>query len=384
MPETMDICSPCKPRQKKKLRSIEPNAVSLRLQVSVILADVSSGARHFDRPLGKPGGTAPWSQVERLSTCAPQVACVPPRACCRCRLGPVNLKFLAEPVTGSARTRVLIRTYVLSGTMVATVQHKPIRSRGPDPEAIWYVSNRRVRSKSAASEAIKIVKWITNRQALPVEPDEHALFVALHTCGYRAARPDRAGKCISNKTKKTWARRWQIIRDYIIERNLGLVYLLIHRSHWRWADPDDLLSEGMFALLRSVERFDPWKGYRFSTYACNAIVRGLMRVARQESRYRQLFPVQHDADLERPVPVENETTQLCVDRLKEILSGNWADLSKTEMSVLEKRFPLGGRPRLTFDDIGSAVGLSKERIRQIQNAALKKIRNVLSQDPVLQ
>jgi len=63
---------------------------------------------------------------------------------------------------------------------------------------------------------------------------------------------------------------------------------------------------------------------------------------------------------------------------------NLAELTEREVDVLGRRFPVGDGPRLTLDEIGESFGLSKERVRQIQNRALAKLRSVLDMDPSLQ
>ncbi len=253
---------------------------------------------------------------------------------------------------------------------------------GVDPEQLWYVSDPRIRTKSASDEAQRIAEWIETRREEDVQPDEQALFVALHTAAYRASRPVRT-KPISRAERNTWARRWQVIREYIVERNLGLVYSMISRFTSSNIDEDDLLSDALFGLTRAVDRFDPWRGFKFSTYACNVIARALMRRGRQETNYRRLFPVQHDISFERPDSSPDSQTELYVERLHRVLNENLGALTELESNILAQRFPTDRNARLTFKEIGDAIGLSKERVRQIQNIALGKLRNVLVEDPVL-
>ena len=67
-----------------------------------------------------------------------------------------------------------------------------------------------------------------------------------------------------------------------------------------------------------------------------------------------------------------------------VLDENLGELTDLETSILSKRFTSERQERLTFQEIGRSVGLSKERVRQIQNVALGKLRDVLQTDPVLQ
>jgi RNA polymerase primary sigma factor len=254
---------------------------------------------------------------------------------------------------------------------------------GIDTDQFWYVPDRRVRTKGACAAAIAIAEWIAGRHERGNEPDEQELFASLHTCAYRAVRRPR-GRKVPDAEREEWARRWQIIREHIVEQNLGLVYSMIKRFHSRKIDEDDLLSDAMLGLTRAVDRFNPWKGYRFSTYACNVIARALMRRGRRERRYRQLFPVNFEVSFEQPDEMPDLQTDLYVERLHRVLDHNLGELTRLESSILARRFPSGRNERQTFQEIGETVGLSKERVRQIQNIALRKLRTVLAEDAVLQ
>lgn len=157
----------------------------------------------------------------------------------------------------------------------------------------------------------------------------------------------------------------------------------MQRFRSRALDDDELLSEAMYTLSRAVERFSPWKGFRFSTYATHAILRTLVRREKREIRYRRLFPVQCEAVHEEPADIPDTSSGLYVERLRRILAHNVGSLSPVESLILARRFPFDGKPPLTLEEVGGPVGLTKERVRQIQNTALRKLRNVLAEDPVL-
>jgi RNA polymerase sigma factor (sigma-70 family) len=261
-------------------------------------------------------------------------------------------------------------------------QHQPTTKNVSEPaeRQLWYVPDRRIRTKAALEQAMRVAQWIATGTGLPEPPGEEQLFVALHTCAFNACR-----RAITPREVAAWTARWKAIREHIVERNLGLVYSMLGRFSTRRADEDDLLSDAMLALTRAADRFNPWRGYRFSTYACNVIARALMRRGKRESNYRRLFPVQHDASFERADTSENESdSALYVERLRWVLDKNLGELTEMESQILSQRFPAVREARLTFQEIGKAVGLSKERVRQIQNVALDKLRDVLLGDPVLQ
>ena len=246
---------------------------------------------------------------------------------------------------------------------------------------LWYVPDPRLRTVTAARRAIEIADWVRVEQRPAPKPDEASLFVALHTCAYRACRPAR-DRAPCQRQRRRWVRRWHLIREYIVTDNFGLAYTMIARFRAKGFDHDDLLSEALFALARAVDRFNPWRGFRFSTYACNVIARALMRRGKIQSRYRQLFPVQFEGPFDRIERVD-AGGDIYIERVRRVMACNLGDLTEMECRILAKRFPVDRGEPLTFRQIGKVVGLSKERVRQIQNAALVKLREALRSDPLL-
>jgi len=178
------------------------------------------------------------------------------------------------------------------------------------------------------------------------------------------------------------------LSDQIASDNLGLVYDLYKRTRIANVDGDELLSEGMMALTRAMATFNPWRGFRFSTYACNAIIRAFYRCGLKESKRRRHEAVNFDAELERSdwdQTCRTETGDLYLERLSKILAEGKVELNEIERDVLGRRFPLhDGTKRQTLSSIGRKMRLSKERVRQIQNTALGKLREALELDPALQ
>jgi len=150
-------------------------------------------------------------------------------------------------------------------------------------------------------------------------------------------------------------------------------------------DYNELVSEGNFALLRSIDKFDCSRGFKFSTYACRAILKSFSRVAMKAARYRGQFPTEFDPFLEKSDYHDrkrDDTASLCVQEIRDILSENRAALNEMEQTVIRERFALTSgqdgsvRPK-TLEQVGQLIGVTKERVRQIQNKALKKIRMTL-------
>ena len=184
-----------------------------------------------------------------------------------------------------------------------------------------------------------------------------------------------------------WGHRALDARTTIVQLNLPLVLAMAKRTRLSSIDFNELVREGNMALLRSVEKFDCGRGFKFSTYSCRAILKSFSRVAMRASRYRGRFPMEFDPALERSKYIENKRTLVeddCVDEIKEILIKNLAELSDVERTVIRERFAIG---RLALEDapgpktleqVGHIIGVTKERVRQIQNKALRKIKVVLN------
>jgi RNA polymerase sigma factor (sigma-70 family) len=152
----------------------------------------------------------------------------------------------------------------------------------------------------------------------------------------------------------------------------------------------DLVSEGNMALLRAIDKFDVSRGFKFSTYACRAILKAFSRSGITLTKYRQLFPTDFDPKLERSDYKEKQRAEHegdCVDEVREIFTQNRAALTDIERSVIEHRFALGppqpSDPHsspMTLAQVGKIVGVTKERVRQIQNKAFIKIKAALEND----
>jgi RNA polymerase sigma factor (sigma-70 family) len=222
--------------------------------------------------------------------------------------------------------------------------------------------------------------------------EERSLFFRYNYCRNRIMRILRkhAGRRLTAAAAREaleWARRADAFRDGLVRVNLPLVMAMVKRYGKGAEETRELVSEGNLTLLRCVDKFDASRGFKFSTYACRAIRVSFHRAATRTAKRRQHFPVTFDPDLERSDHVEHVRAELEADlvaELRQIILSNDAALSPVERRILDKRYlqPGGrvGRTRgLTLHQIGDSLGLSKERVRQIQVRALGKLRTVLDE-----
>ncbi len=262
-----------------------------------------------------------------------------------------------------------------------------------------------------------------------------------HTDGPLAAymKDIRSLPLISVKEEKVLARRIQkgdeAAREKMIKSNLRLV-VKIAQDYSNYGLPlVDLISEGNIGLMKGVERFDPERGVKFSTYAAWWIKQGIKRALANQSKTIRLpvhlvdklsrmrrisaqlteelgrepedeelaeelsLPVKKIAQLRRvsmrPASLnhlvgDEDSTELGdliaderVDYPADVMTTNTLNdsildllpiLDARERKILEMRFPMDGSKPMTLEDIGAKMKVTRERIRQLQNQALKKIK----------
>jgi len=229
-------------------------------------------------------------------------------------------------------------------------------------------------------------------QVLLTAAEERVLFLQFNYARHRIREiqrviwesPDQRPTDEQAQEMLRWKRVADRLREQIANTNLALVLAMAKRTRMSEVDFADLVSEGNMALLRAVDKFDCGRGFKFSTYACRAILKAFSRQGMKLSKYRQRFPTDFDPKLERSNFLETKRAETELDAASEvrrIVSENRAELSDIERTIIEHRFGLDPAPEtekpMTLEQIGQIIGVTKERVRQIQNKALEKIRTEL-------
>ena len=174
-------------------------------------------------------------------------------------------------------------------------------------------------------------------------------------------------------------------KNQIVRANLRLVVSIAKRYFRPAQDFFGLVSDGNMSLLRAADKFDFSRGNKFSTYATWAIMKNFARSLHDATRYRDRFCTSRSemfSYLEDARADENEQESAQVQRESQVekILGR---LDERERQIVTARFGLiGGHEPLTLTQVGTAMGVTKERVRQIQVRAMGKLREAATESRI--
>jgi RNA polymerase primary sigma factor len=221
--------------------------------------------------------------------------------------------------------------------------------------------------------------------------EEKALFCRMNYCKFQAdrlrrrldgRRPDPA----KIRAVEEFLAQAQTDRDRIVRANLRLVISIARKFADTRHSFDDLLSEGIASLLRAAEKFDYDRGFRFSTYATQAVRRTLCRYIQTTSRDQTRFAAAETGLLENAPEVERQGA--LSEQRWELLRGAMhkllGKLDPRERAIIRARFGLGQtEPVQTLQSLADEMGICKERVRQLELRAIAKLRSLAEKVPLV-
>ena len=169
------------------------------------------------------------------------------------------------------------------------------------------------------------------------------------------------------------------VKDLLINANMRLVVNIAKKHTPQTDNFFELLSDGNMSLIRAVEKFDFGRGFKFSTYASWAIIKNFARSIPDEKHRRERFVTGHDEMFDiAPDNRSDEFEQLATqERATHSVNRLLEYLEPRERDIIRMRAGLDDHAKgMTLEEIGKQFNITKERVRQLNARAMKKLRDI--------
>lgn len=226
---------------------------------------------------------------------------------------------------------------------------------------------------------------------LKPEQERH-LFRQMNYLKFKAARlaeridPTKA-KTAELDQLEDLLKRAQAVRELLITANMRLVASIAKRYAERLGYPGaffELFSDGNVSLIRAVEKFDYMRGNKFSTYATWAIRKNFTRSIPAEQVHHDRFITGHEEMFETAEDTRSDEFGLLnrANRARENVMRLLDRLDERERRIIQLRIGLGETRGMTLEEVGRELGITKERVRQLEARGMSKLRAMLEQEHI--
>ena len=168
------------------------------------------------------------------------------------------------------------------------------------------------------------------------------------------------------------------IRNHIVQANVRLVIAIVKRLTGPQHSFDEFVSDGMLSLMQVAEKFDFDRGFRFSTYAYRAITRTVYRkMANVHKQDTRMTTGVEDSLMDVPNRHEMTLSEQTWSNLRGLLGHFMDSLDDREQMIIHARYALGQTSKSqTFQSLADELGVSKERVRQLERRAVRKLQTL--------
>ena len=173
------------------------------------------------------------------------------------------------------------------------------------------------------------------------------------------------------------------IKNFLIRSNLRLVVSIAKKHMKPNCNFFEMVSDGNISLIRAIEKFDFTRGFKFSTYASWAIMKNFARSIPAEYTQLDRFRTGNEEVFQQASDPRSEILhdEFVNQRQQEAIVGILAQLDPRERDIIVSRYGLkDGRPPQTLEQVGQKLGVTKERIRQLETRALQKLRKIAEEE----